>query len=159
MPVSNAWLLSFSDQYKAAIGNMEMVHILPVVPELTEISQLPNYCKYSIDWEGQVLPVMNIVSFLAGETEQQANETCYNNKLIGIVAYNHLENNKQSYGAFLLDKVPVRIEVDDKQASDLPESPAAWEKIAISCFEHNKGEYVPILDIPGIFSGIQIPEK
>jgi len=152
MPVSNAWLLSFSDQLYAAVGNMEMVHILPNVPELSEISHASVFCKYTIPWERQALPVMDIASFLYREQEQKKNRTCYNDKLIGVVAYYDSEKKQQCYGALLIHKVPIRIEVDDKQACDLPESPAEWAKLAISCFEHTNNEYVPILDIPRIFS-------
>jgi chemotaxis signal transduction protein len=152
MPVSNAWLLSFSDQLYAAVGNMEMVHILPNVPELTEISHAPVFCKYTIPWESQDLPVMDLASFLYREQEKKKNGTCYNDKLIGVVAYYDLEKKQQCHGALLIHKVPVRIEVDDKQACDLPESPVGWAKLANSCFEYTDNKYVPILDIPRIFS-------
>ena len=154
MPVSNAWLLSFSDQLCAAIGSMELVHMLPSVPELSEIQGGASYCKYSILWEGHRLPVMDILTYLDGEREKEDSEACYNNSLIGVVAYIDLKKHQQSYGALLLHKLPIRIEVDDKQACDLPESPPGWAGLAISCFKYKDNVQVPIIDIPAIFTEI-----
>ena len=154
MPVSNAWLLSFSDHVCAAIGSMELVHILPSVPELSEIPHAPSFCQYSILWEGHHLPVMDIVTYLDGERKNKQREACYNNSLIGVVAYIDPDKQQQCYGALLLQKLPVRIEVDDKQACDLPESSPGWSGLAISCFKYNDKVQVPIIDIPVIFSEI-----
>ena len=154
MPVSNAWLLSFSEHVSAAVGSMELVHILSSVPELSEIPHSPSFCQYSISWEGHLLPVMDIATYLDGERNNKEREACYNSGLIGVVAYIDTEKKQQSYGALLLNKLPVRIEVDDKQACDLPESPAGWSGLAISCFKYNDNVQVPIIDIPVIFSEI-----
>lgn len=154
MPVSNAWLLTFSNNVCAAVGSMELVHILPSVPELSEIPHSPSFCKYSISWEGHRLPVMDILTYLDNEQNNMQREACYNNSLIGVVAYIDQEKKQQAYGALLLQKLPVRIEVDDKQACNLPESPPDWSGLAISCFKYNDKVQVPIIDIQVIFSKI-----
>ncbi len=152
MPVSNAWLLTFSDKLHAAVGNLEMIHLLPHIPELIEIPQTPAWRRYLVAWQNQRLPLIDIRLFLTRNHNDNDNFSHKIKVMAGIVAYHPLHEYAQKYGALLMSELPVRIVVDDQQWCGLPESPGGWTKLAISCFNHSQHGPVPILDLPRIFS-------
>ncbi|MBI4006227.1 MAG: hypothetical protein HY356_06125 [Gammaproteobacteria bacterium] len=156
MSVSNAWLLTFSDKLHAAVGNLEMIHLLPHIPELIEVPQTPAWCRYLVAWQNLRLPLMDIRLFLALNHHDNDNFSHQNKVMAGIVAYHPQNGNVQKYGVLLMSELPVRIVVDDQQWCDLPESPGGWTTLAISCFNHPEHGPVPILDLPRIFSDVSI---
>lgn len=156
MPVSNAWLLTFSDTLHAAVGNLEIIYLLSHIPKLIEVPHRPVYSRYIVAWQNQQLPLMDIRLFLTGNRGKQADSLQHSKALAGIVAYHSPESGVQKYGALLLSELPVRTVVDDKQMCGLPESPDGWVALAISCFNHDDYGPVPILDLPRIFSSISV---
>ena len=154
MAVSSAWLLTFSDQFRAAIGTLEMVHIIPKAPKLIERSSLPDYSRNYFVWHEQQLQLMDINLFLIDKSDRSKIMLPDKDALIGIVSYILPDENTQKYGALLMARLPVRIKVDDKQACALPSYPQGWKKLGISCFQHPEFGPVPILDLARIFSTI-----
>lgn len=152
MSTSDAWLLTLSDHLHAAVGNLEMVHVLPDMPDLFEIPQTPSYCRHVIAWHDKLLPLVDIEMLLTGKSNQQHESLINSQMVFGIMAYKLLSGDQQSYGALLMTKVPVRTEVDDQQSCKLPANPEGWASLAISCFEHPEYGHVPILDLPRIYS-------
>lgn len=154
MFTSNAWLLTFSDNLHAAVGNLEMVHVLPHIPDLFEIPQTPLHCRHVIVWHDKLLPLMDITMFLTGKSNQEHASLTNGETVLGLMAYKPLSGEKQKYGALLMSEVPVRTEVDDQQACSLPTHPKGWAALAISCFEHHDHGHVPILDLSRIYSSV-----
>ncbi|BBB69613.1 hypothetical protein UNDYM_5360 [Undibacterium sp. YM2] len=69
--------------------------------------------------------------------------------ILALVAFHDAVSNTAGLGAIHLAAPPVRVLVDDKQASSLDE--AGWEDMAISCFEQ-QGQSIPVLDLSRLFS-------
>ncbi len=152
MSVSNAWILSISDNLYAAIGGLEMVHIHSEIPDLIPISKKSDYCQHQILWREQHLPLLDLGLFLYSDPCGDKNTIKTDNTFICVVSYMSEQEDMQAYGAILSGQLPVRIKVDDKQACELPGSPEAWSMLAISCFSHDTYGTVPILDLSRIFS-------
>ena len=152
MSVSDAWILTISEDLYAAIGNLEMVHIHSEIPDLMTISKEGGYCQYRVLWQEQHLPLLDLGLFLCGEPSGDKNTNKTENMFLCVVSYMSEQENVQDYGAILSSQLPVRIKVDDKQACELPDSPEEWPMLAISCFSHDIYGTVPILDLPRIFS-------
>ena len=71
--------------------------------------------------------------------------------LAGIFAYQATPESL-AYGALPLLVTPLRRRVSDDQACALPERPAGWSRIALSCFSDGDRK-VPILNLRYLFSG------
>lgn len=153
---SNGWLLKLRGQWRAAVGLRELVHVLPYSPRLYMVPQTPPHARHVILWEGKIVPVLDLVAYLEAGADhglRTANNWLSLDHLVGIVAYQTVSGPEVSLAGVLLGKVPERIRVTDEQACALPESPTGWHEVAISCFEHPDYGPVPILDLPGLFSG------
>ncbi len=152
MSVSDAWLLAITDDSYVAIGNLEMVHIHSDIPELIALSEEGNCCQHKVLWQEQNLSLLDIGLFLYGEPSSDKTVSNHETVFLCIITYMNELDEVQEYGALFSRQLPVRIKVDDKQACELPGSPEAWSKLAISCFSHDTYGTVPILDLPRIFS-------
>jgi chemotaxis signal transduction protein len=153
---SNGWLLKLRGQLRAAVGLRELVHVLPYSPRLYTVPQTPPHARHVILWEGKILPVVDLAAYLEAGVEDglgTATSRLSLDHLVGIVAYQSAPGTEVSLAGMLLGKVPERIRVTDDQECALPESPARWQQVAISCFEHPDHGAVPILDLPRLFSG------
>jgi len=152
MSVSDAWILTITEDSHAAIGILEMVHIHSEIQDLMPISSKNSFCQYQILWQEQHLSLLDVGLFLYGAPSGDKNANKPENMFLCVVSYMSEQRDMQEYGAILTAQLPIRIEVDDKQACELPGSPEAWSKLAISCFSHDTYGTVPILDLPRIFS-------
>ena len=142
----NAWLLDLGEGLRAAVGELEMVHVLPDAPTLFEIPQGPAYCREVLVWQREILPLMNLAMRISGRpiTESQG--------LVAVTAYQEYPGSVPRYGALALGRPPVRIRVSDSQARELPESRPGWRGMAIACFEYSGLGPVPVLDLGRVFS-------
>ena len=148
----NGWILQLQGDQYVAIGELELVHVIPDSPELFSVPQSPYYCRYVVIWHGQLLPVMDLASCLAGKDFRSQVGISGLKTLVAVIAYQAHRQDEAQYGALLLSKLPERIKVGDAQACTLPEHPEEWATLAISCFAHPNYGPIPILDLPYIFS-------
>ncbi len=145
MAEATAWLISFSGDFLAAVGEREMVHLVET-PRLEEIPQTPLHCRQVLLWEGELLPVLDLNAWLTDQPMRQKHLS------VGVVGWQEQPGAIPQYGALLFSGVPQKIRVADDHACNLPEHPAAWKAVAASCVCYDN-QPVPILDLPRIFSG------
>lgn len=142
MSVANAWLLPLGGKHWAAVGGHQMVHLI-YEPQFTAIPLTPPHCSHALVLEGRILPVWDIAVWLGAALPGRITH------LAAIVSY-EIGGTRQ-LGAVQLAAPPVRATVSDEAACPLPEAPARWKSIAISCFRH--GEHVvPVVDLAHMFS-------
>jgi hypothetical protein len=145
MSEASAWLLELGKGLLAAVGEREMIHLLPDQPLLSQIPQSPVYCNRVFVWQGEIIPLMDLSLRLLARPAVP-------NALLAIVAFEKSPQAKALYGAILLNAPPRRIVVNDNQDCDLPDSPSGWRRLAISCFEQPRCGSVPVLDLAKVFS-------
>ncbi len=146
-----AWLLHLPGGPRAAVGELEMVHVVPSSPALFEIPLSPFYCRNVVVWRDEVLPLMNLAARVTGEAVAQTETIAGIENLVGIVAYQSCSDGAPRKGALVLGGAPARIRVSDVQACALPASEQGWRPITISCFKHPDHGPVPVLDLPAVF--------
>ena len=142
---SAAWVLTLAGQMHVAVGERELVHLIEA-PTLLEVPLSPYYCRQVLVWNDIVLPAMDLAAWLQGQPVQRWLT------LAGVFAYQRRPGTTLEYGALLLAGIPTRARVADEQACPLPEPPAKWHALAISCFQQDN-QPIPILDLPTIFTG------
>ena len=140
-----AWVLALDFEFRAAVSEREMVHLLET-PTLLDVPRTPFYCRQILVWNNLLLPAMDLAAWLRGQPSPR------NRTLAGVFAHQAQPGEEPSYGALLLAAIPTRARVTDSQACALPEQPSGWRTLAISCFQHG-GQPIPILDLPFIFTG------
>ena len=140
-----AWIIGFPGDHLAAVGELELVHVLPDEPEGFDVPGSPWYCHRVILWEDNVVPIIDVGKMLGAGQETRGRRHC------GIVRYRLWPTDHQRFGAFLMDRLPQRVDVDDASAYALPDKLAPWRDFVISCFLH-ENRPVPILDIGSLFS-------
>ncbi len=148
----NAWVLTLKGRLHAAVGELEMVHIIPYSPKLFVVPASPDYSHHVLIWEDEVLPVMDLRTYLLGAGGGRDVAVTGIENLVGVVAFQAHPGEAPRYGGLLLDDVPARVRVTDDDACALPVAPAAWAPIAVSCFEHEDHGPVPVLDLRRLFS-------
>lgn len=142
---SNAWLLNFGDGENAAVGERELLHLVPQ-PDLFEVPLAPGHCSRVLVWQNQVLPVWDVLAWLKPGTPAK------DARLAAVVGYQSRRREPPQFGAMVLAEPPGRIRVSDSQACELPQGQACWAEIAISCFLHQE-KPIAVLDLPQMFSG------
>lgn len=152
-----AWVLNVGVQLWAAVGELELTHVIPHSPTLFEIPQAPFYCRQVLIWEDQVLPLMDFGARLLGETTRRGQATAEIETLVAIVAYQTQRGVTPKHGAMLLREAPSRVPVGDRQACALPEHPRGWAALAISCFEDERVGPVPVLDVARLYLSMPAP--
>ena len=141
-----AWLLELVQGLLAAVGEREMVHLLPDKPALFEIPYAPVYCRHVLVWQGEVLPLMNLAKRVLGRAETG------DQPVIVITAFQDHSGAQAKHAALALSAPPNRIWVNDSQACELPDSSDAWRTLTIACFEQPDCGPVPILALDKVFS-------
>lgn len=145
MSQSTAWLLDFGEGRKAAVGERELLHLVPQA-ELFDVPLTPAHCAQVLSWQERLLPVWDLHVWLGDSPEPSEA------KLVAIIGYQPRSTTQPSFGALLLSEAPERILVGDEQFCELPDG-QPWPMIASSCFRH--GEHaVPILDLAVMFSAV-----
>jgi len=141
----NAWLLDLGEGLLAAVGELELVHLLPDAPALFDVPQSPAYCRKVLVWQQEILPLMNLATRLLGRPAARGGG------LVAVTAYQERPGADPSYGALMLSAPPVRVRVADSQACGLPEAQPGWRHMAIACFEREGRGPVPVLDLAKVF--------
>lgn len=139
---SEAWLLPIAEDTEVAVAGSEMFEYL-LSPPSHPIPLAPNHCTRAMIWRNAVVPIMDLPMLLglASRSGQFVG--------IAVVAYQTRAGMPLDYVGLPLEKPPVRIKVEDRQACDLPETDSdLWEsiKLACACFTHD-GRPVPVLNI------------
>lgn len=148
MSRASAWILGFRGNHQAAVGELELAHVLADEPESFHVPGSPAYCHRVIVWEDNVVPLIDIGELF--ETKQEESTPRH----FGIVRYRLRPTDRQRFGAFLMDRIPQRAHVDDASAYALPDALAGWRDLVISCFVHEERP-IPILDLCSVFSGVR----
>lgn len=140
-----AWVLGLRGGHAVAVGELELVHVLPDKPELFPVLKSPPHCDRVFLWQEQVLPVLDLARWLGEDGDGGEEEH------IGIVRFRRHRGDDVCYGSLLIDGPPRQVRVRDEQSCDLPQGDDPWRRVALSCFEHG-GRATPILDVARIFS-------
>jgi chemotaxis signal transduction protein len=149
---AGAWLLRLPGRLHAAVGERELVHIIPQTPTLYEIPGAPEHCRHALVWQGEILPLMDVGARLRGAHGQDQTMTLAGIAvLVGVVAYPDPVGGEVRHAGLRLARVPVRVSVSDAQACRLPHEGPDWTRLAISCFAQPGLGPVPILDLSRLF--------
>lgn len=151
MPNSTAWLLNLGGPLRAAVGVRQILHVIDA-PRLMGIPQAPPHCRQVLVWEDNLLPVMDLGTWFGVSAAPGAPF------FAGIAAYQERPGAPTQHGALRLTGIPTRIQVDDDRACGLPEQPAGWQHLAMSCFLHDD-QAVPVLDLTYIFSDALVTDR
>jgi len=146
MSEADAWLLNPGPGLQAAVGALELVHLLPDTPTLFEVPHCPPHCHRVLVWQEEILPLVDLATRLMGRPPADTPG------LIAVVAYQEQPNAEPNHGALALDTPPTRIRVNDAHACALPEGQDHWRPLAIACFDHAGSVPVPVLDLQRLFS-------
>lgn len=143
MRQSTAWVVDLGHHRSVAVGERELLHLLPE-PHLFDVPCTPAHCARVLSWQDLLLPVWDLRVWL-GDT---VGLTMPN--LVAVVGYQLAAGQMPFFGALVLTEPPLRLQVTDEQACELPEG-APWQDIACSCFRHGE-QTVPILDLRAMFA-------
>lgn len=152
MSQATAWVLPIVPGIDVAVGEFELVHILPDWPPLSELSGAPEYCREALIWQDQTLPLMDLAArFALPDAEPSAPGRGY----IGIVAYRFEAGGEIGFGALRLAAIPWRCEVDDDQACDFPVWLRDFIPYASCCFQPEATRpAIPIVRLDLLFFGM-----
>lgn len=145
---AQAWILSITDTLFAAVGEFELVHILPDSVELYKVPKAPHYCQQVFVWQNKVIPVMD----LAARFGFEQNLTTKEHFFISIFAYRAEKTGLIEFGALLLTDTPRRKAVSDEQACALTTDLYAWRQCFKSCFKDSDTQKeIPVLKLERLF--------
>lgn len=146
---AQAWIISITNTVSAAVGEFELVHVLPDNAVLYKVPKTPDYCQQVFIWQNKIIPVMNLAARFALKQKPTANE----HFVISIFAYRAERTGILEYGALFLTDTPRRSEVSDEQACPLPTDLFAWKHYAKSCFQETRTQKaIPILRLEHLFA-------
>ena len=140
----NAWVVPLRGDHRAAVGELELVHVLVDPPELFTVHKAPRHCRQVFLWEGVVVPVFDLSQWL-GEGPGDSD-----NGHLGVFRYRPSRGDTLRYGSLVIEGAPRQVLVNDNQACDLPDDQARWRRVADACFDH-AGRPVPVLNLPRLF--------
>ena len=144
-----AWLISITDTLYAAVGEFEMVHVLPDNPVLFNVPKAPHYCQQVFVWQNKIIPIMNLAARFGYEEKLTISE----HFIVSIFAYRAEKTGLIEYGALFLTTTPRRIEVSDDQACPLPPDLVAWTRYVNCCFRETESQpVIPILKLERLFA-------
>lgn len=144
MQDSNAWMVGFRGGHRAAVGELELVHVLPDSPKLFPVLKAPLHCRQVFLWERNVLPVFDLSLWLGEEPDDG------DDAHLGVFRYRPGPGEPLHYGSLIIEGAPRQVLVNDSQASDLPGDGDSWRQVASACFDYG-GRPVPVLNLPRIF--------
>jgi chemotaxis signal transduction protein len=144
-----AWIISITDTLSVAVGEFELVHILPDMPELFHVPNAPPYCQQVFIWENKIIPVMNLAEKLCLEQHSATHSRI----VISIFAYRINRIGVAEYCALFSDSVPHQIDISDEQACPLSADLYSWTPYFRSCFqEAETKKIIPILKLERLFT-------
>lgn len=144
MEDSNAWMVSFRGDHRAAVGERELVHVLPDTPPLFPVMKAPRHCRQVFVWEGHVLPVYDLSMWLGAPSAHGDDDH------LGVFRYRPAAGAPLAYGALVIEGAPRQVLVNDSQARELPEDAKAWRPVVDACFDYG-GRAVPVLNLARLF--------
>lgn len=144
---ASAWIISITPTLTVAVGEFELVHILPDKPILYKIPKSPHYCEHVIVWENKIIPVMDL-SVRFGFTSTLLTTE---NTIIGIFAYRAEDTEKPGFGAFFMNTTPRRLEVSNTQSCDLPDTFNHWKRYVSSSFKIEDNKKIVIIRLNRLF--------
>lgn len=146
---AQAWILSITDTLFAAVGEFELVHVLPDSVELHKVPKAPHYCQQVFVWQNKVIPVMD----LAARFGFQQKSTTNAHSFISIFAYRAETTGLIEFGALMLADTPRRKEISDEQSCALTTDLYAWRQYFKSCFKDSGTQKeTPVLRLERLFS-------
>ena len=146
---ASAWIISITDTLSAAIGQFELVHILPDNPRLFTVPKTPYYCHQVLIWQNKIIPVMN----LAARFDHEAKSTLDEHSIIAIFAYQNEITTLIEYGALFVNTTPRRVDISDDQACPLPPDLQPLRHYMSCCIQETDTEKViPILKLERLFA-------
>jgi chemotaxis signal transduction protein len=146
---ASAWIISLTDTVSAAVGEFELVHVLPDTPELFTLPKAPHYCRQVFVWQNRIIPVMN----LAERFGLEKNAVTDKRVVVCIFAYRTEKTALPEYGALFLTAAPKRSEVSDTQACPLPTDLSSWANYVRCCFQDRESKQaIPILKLERLFT-------
>lgn len=140
----DAWLLALDEGLQAAVGGLELLHLLEY-PDCYPLPGSPPHCAVALLWEEEVLPVVDLGAWLRGR-EMDPLPT-----LAAVVQY-RVDAASVNRGALVLHGPPGLIQVSNEMACELPDSPGGWALLAISCFRWQH-RTVPVVDLARLYRG------
>ncbi len=141
MAAPNAWILDLGTSFRAAIGSRELVQIVEA-PTTFLVPLTPTYSRHVVFWQKRMVPVMDLSIRLGGPPTEHT--------LLALVGYQDPCDQTVGVGAIVLATPPVRITVNDSQATALDQQGPCWKELAISCFERD-GMVIPVLHLSRMF--------
>jgi chemotaxis signal transduction protein len=140
----NAWMIPLRGDMRAAVGELELVHVLPDPPEMFTVLKAPKHCHRVFLWEGHVLPVFDLSQWL-GEDPGDGNGAH-----LGVFRYRPGPGEALQYGSLIIEGAPRQVLVNDSQACELPAGREIWRQVANACFDYG-GRPVPVLNLTRVF--------
>jgi hypothetical protein len=144
MARGQAWILALGGPARVAIGERELVHLAYDVPS-SRVPYAPPYCSRVCFWEGRALPVLDL-AVRAGVAS-----AALDIRFAAVVGYRNHDDAFLQYGVLPLRVPPMRVEVNDWHACELPAALAVWRPFAVSCFLW-EGLAVPVVDLRCAFA-------
>ncbi len=144
MEDSNAWMVPLRGDHRAAVGELELVHVLPDSPELFSVLKAPRSGRQVFLWQGHVAPVFDLSLWLGEEPNDG------DGAHLGVFRYRPGPGEALNYGSLVIEGAPRQVLVNDSQACDLPAGQEYWRQVADACFDYG-GRPVPVLNLPRIF--------
>jgi chemotaxis signal transduction protein len=149
---TTAWLLHLHHGQCAAVGEREILYVLPDRAALHPIPCAPAYAANVIIWERRIVPLMDAgLLLLDPDVGVGGTRMLTLHDVIAIVAYTDAHG-ETGVGALLLRQVPERVQVSDDWAHDLPAALETSSRYVAACFAHPQHGIVPILDLVTLFS-------
>ena len=146
---ATAWIIAMTDTLSVAVGEFELVHILPDNPMLFNIPKAPPYCQQIFVWQNKIIPVMNLAKRFGLENNPASDESF----VVNIFAYRAEKTRLPEYGTLFSKAAPRRIEVSNEQACSLPAHLSSWTPYFRSCFQETETKKViPILNLERLFA-------
>lgn len=147
-----AWLLPITSDITVAVGEFELVHVLPEIPTLFSIPWTPSYCHQVLVWQERIIPLMDL-GIRWKMPEKKVETIGLDSSKIGLFIYRVIANNSLDYGALKLSAIPQRCEVYDEWGCSLPAEWRDYARDLHSCFKEKSSSIsIPILQLNEIFS-------
>jgi len=144
-----AWIISITDNLSAAVGEFELVHVLPDKPVLFTLPKAPSYCQQVFVWQNKIIPIMNLAEKFGLEKKTATNE----HRVMSIFAYRAEKTGLIEYAALLSNATPRRSEVSDDQACPLPTDLHSLTHYVRCCFQDlDTKQTIPILKLERLFA-------
>jgi chemotaxis signal transduction protein len=144
-----AWLLNVGQNQHVVLAWHEMSQI-SLKPTFFKIPQTPTYCCHVMQFQDQIIPIMDLSILLQNQFVDIDNVVISNN-IIGIAVYQTEPHTPLKYVAFPLVENPETIIVYDHQACDFPDKHQSWQDFSFTCLEVET-EFMPIINLTALLS-------